>query len=86
MSDDFPQQELVLKYPNKFEAMVSELTKALGHLSIDELKIIAEACNNGLSMEEAKSQVNAYREENKAVPSEPKSRWDYYDDFGGGPR
>lgn len=83
--DDLPQQKLVLKYPDKFEAMVNELTKALGVLSVDEREIIAEACNKGLSTEEAKSKVKAYREEKKAVPPKPKPRWDYDDDLSGGP-
>lgn len=84
--DDLPQQELVLRYPDKFEAMVNELAKALGVLSVDERKTIAEACNKGLSTEEVKSKVKAYREEKKVVPSKPKSRWVYDDDLSGGPR
>lgn len=85
-SDDLSQQELVLRFPSKFEAMVNELTKALGPLSIDERKIIAEVFNKGLSTEEAKSKVKAYREEKKVAPPKPKSSWDYDDYYSGGPR
>lgn len=85
-SDDLPQQELVLRFPSKFEAMVNEITKALGVLSIDEQKVIAEVCNKGLSTEEAKSKVKACREKKKVAPPKPKSNWNYDDDFSGGPR